>query len=165
MILTDMGTRVRQRHATVAASFIMWLGTNCGAGLIHSARRLQRAFEKSGEPGFNAWISAWAIEGRRCRGINSGVRTIEAVLAPTWDATREGAMRDAVRTNVSYEDAEVIEHVMEWLGDEEQGRDFLRQCEAKIEARREERRRREASEWKEREAGRNATTSAGLLLL
>lgn len=126
-----------QRAASVAASFVMWLGTNCGAGFLHTAARriAQGGFISRGD----AYLASWAIENQRHRGLNHGLRTIEHVLAPVEGdsrvpcglLTRTGY--DAPDLGITQADAEVIDCVLIWLGTRE-GRAFLTAAEARTRA-------------------------------
>lgn len=70
---------VRQRAASVAASFMTYMGCNCGMELARKAEDLVKngAFCSRED----AYLSAWAILNKRVHGINHGVRMVESMLA------------------------------------------------------------------------------------
>lgn len=103
---------VDQRDATVAASFICWLGTNAGACYLLAASK--RSAE--GEPYRQSHQIEWALHNRRRSHVNNGRRTVEALL-------KEPTIRDL----------EVIEKLAEWL-DSKYGAAFIRAAHAEIEA-------------------------------
>lgn len=102
---------IDQRDATVAASFICWLGTNAGNSYLHES-----ALRRHSEGGDEAYLLQWALWNRRVSYINGGKRTVEAIL-------REPTIRDL----------EVIEKLAEWLGTPP-GRVFLKNANDEIEA-------------------------------
>lgn len=132
-ILYDMERRITQRHASVAASFITWLGTNCGQSIILKAHQLKCA-ELYGHQAFTA---AWAIENTRRNGINGGIRYIESILAPPDHFGQDlfskmwGLRR---MPNLSIEDHETVEHVVAWLCTDRAG-EFIRRCDHLIKMR------------------------------
>jgi len=112
-----------QRDATVAATLIAWLGTNCGSCFLREAqRRKAKKIEMSGE---RAFIAEWAIDNHRRRGVNGGWRTIEGLLG--------GAPRQYPKLKVR--DYEVMEQVCGWLGRSERAEQFLADVAAEIERR------------------------------
>lgn len=116
------GDGLTQRMASVAATFIQWLGTSCGRGYIDQARR-RPAMNKA-----EAYVAEWAVENYRQAAINSGFRVIEHILAPA-DARSNGGLR--YRPELSVDDHETVEHVVYWLGTT-QGAAFVIACEAEI---------------------------------
>lgn len=118
------GDSLTQRMATVAASFVVWLGTNCGRGFIDTARR--RA--KEGMMREQAFIAEWAIENHRHTWMNSGFRVIEYILA-TPDCMINGQLKYC--PDYSADDCEVIEKVAYWLGSSD-GEAFIASCEKEI---------------------------------
>jgi hypothetical protein len=123
-VLRRMLCEVRQRHATVAATFIQWLGTNGGRAFIDEGERLGKLMTCRA----HGYLGAWAVENYRCPGINSGIRAIEYILAPA-DYYCEGILKQI--PEVSADDYEVVEHVIWWLA--EDGREFLQGCLKEIE--------------------------------
>lgn len=127
-ILWDYPHPVGQREATVCASLICWLGTNCGLSFLQEARRLA-AMIRSPE---KAYLSAWAIENFRVRHVNMGYRTLEHCLSPREEAGTFGYVKPIELSAADYETAE---HLARWLGSVD-GQRFLTYCEAETEARR-----------------------------
>lgn len=116
------GDYLTQRMATVAATFVQWLGTSCGRGFIEQARR---------RPSLNqadAFVAEWAIENYRHAAVNSGYRAIEHILALPEDRAN-GSLR--CRPELSVDDYETVEHVVYWLGIA-QGSAFILSCEKEI---------------------------------
>lgn len=116
---------VTQRAATVAATFVKWLGTNCGAGFIEAAGRMAVA-HPGGDRGY---IMEWAHENQRKSWMNSGFRCIEHVLAPDELLGRDGQL--SARPELSADDYEVVEAVVSWLADSD-GLDFVERCKAEL---------------------------------
>lgn len=117
---------ITQRTASIAASFITWLGTNSGRCFMQEAQKVSETLG-SLERGY---VAAWAIENRRTQGINSGVRTIEAILA-TEDSSHD---MFGYRPNIpilSAAEVEVVDLLVEWLAGEE-GRVFVNKCESEV---------------------------------
>lgn len=82
-ILWSTGSSVGQREASVCASYMTFMGCNCGGCFTHAAEQLLtpsdlHSYTHSAEGRF---LMAWALENRRSRGVNGGIRTIEAMLA------------------------------------------------------------------------------------
>lgn len=102
-----------QRQAALAASFVTWLGTNCGQSFLIQADRL------AGDLGSqHGYLAAWAIQNHRRHAVNSGLRTIEHLA----QLAAGGRL-----PNLTLDDAEVIEHVVAWLATDE-GQGFLADC-------------------------------------
>lgn len=127
-ILTLYPHEITQRTASIAASFITWLGTNNGQCFLIAARKMG---ETLGNPQ-NGYIAAWAIENRRSQGINSGVRTIEAVLSKEDSGTDMFGYRPNIPI-LSAAEVEVVDLLVEWMAGEE-GMTFVNNCEAEIES-------------------------------
>ncbi len=134
-----------QRHASVAASFVNWLGTNCGRGFLHQAARMVERIPNIRE----AYTAAWAIENTRHDGRNGGRRTIEAALV-----TQDQWPNHAVAPDLTADDCEVVETVVIWLSMRD-GQRFLADCEAEISRRLDEQR---AERMREFEHRRHAAT-------
>jgi hypothetical protein len=126
-ILYNLYEIITQRHATVAASLITWLGTNYGRSLI-SAARAHEALAPSTCSEF-AWLAAWSVVNRRARGTNSGVRILEHVLAPLDSLSPQGQLLEIPQ--LSAEDFEVAEHLCMWLGTP-QGKNFIAGAEQEL---------------------------------
>lgn len=119
-VFSNIRGPAKQRQATVAASFIVWLGTNCGREYLRQARLIlaymQVASDHSVRRGGSwSYSAAWANFDRRHCGINGGNRTIEAILS-----------------EVEVNDVEIVDHLAAWLGSPE-GYDFIEEAEAEIE--------------------------------
>ncbi|WP_162600826.1 hypothetical protein [Paraburkholderia sp. C35] len=129
-----------QRLATVAASFIQWLGTNCGRCFLGDAEKAAKALDNR----HDAYAAAWALENVRHLGINGGVRTIEAALAPK-DHYQYGALKRL--PDLTEQDYEAVEHVVLWLGMRE-GKAFIAECEREITQRLDAQRHARIAEWR-----------------
>ena len=128
-VLWSLPGKLTQRRATVAASFVTWLGTNAGAGFLYVARGLEKRMVHTAM----AYQAAWAHENERRRGINNGIRLLEYQLAlPENIETRPLFHTGGLRSLpvLSVDDYEVAEHVVRWLA--EQGQAFVIACEAEI---------------------------------
>lgn len=106
---------VRQRAASVAASFMTFMGCNCGRDFTHAAERLEKsgAFTCTED----AYLAAWTMQNKRSQGVNHGLRTIEYMLA------REHPIEAKIfnhRVNwkqvpdVSMEDVDIVESMVRW---------------------------------------------------
>lgn len=99
---------VTQEHATLAATLITWLGTNCGRAMLEQAERF--ALPTSGMTPRDAYVAAFAVENVRSRGVNSGLTLLDFLVSAC-----QGAERPAYGY-VTAEHQEVAEQVMAWLG-------------------------------------------------
>lgn len=108
---------VRQRAASVAASFMVYMGCNGGASFTHEAERRAAAGGFLGSREY-AFLAAWAIHNKRDRGINSGLRTIEYMLArehPIYpDTYRCGRVNWRTVPDVTMEDTDIVESMVRW---------------------------------------------------
>lgn len=107
---------IRQRAASVAASFMVYMGCNGGRSFTHAAERLAKsgAFTCTED----AYLSAWVVENKRSSGVNSGLRTIEYMLArehpiakgvvPLWRVDWP------LVPDVTMEDADIVEAMVAW---------------------------------------------------
>lgn len=130
LILNHYPHEIGERQASIAASFIQWLGTNCGLSFLKSATELGKKLES--KP--NGFLAAWAIENVRHSSVNYGVRTIEAVLAHE-DYGQIQDLFSMRRPNVpvlSFADIEVVDQLLNWLATEE-GLEFVNTCEVELE--------------------------------
>lgn len=121
-VLIHYDTRVGQREASVAASFICWLGTNIGKSFLSEGRRLTPHFQVPQD----AYHAAWSVHNRRRFASNNGWRSVE------YFCRTEEDQKANVMPRPSANDYEVVEHVAEWLGSAE-GQDFIAGCETEIE--------------------------------
>lgn len=132
-MLHDMTSQITQRHASVAASAITFLGCNCGQSIILQAKAM--ASKNLNYP--DALLASWTLTNKRSFGINRGLRAIEVMLAPPdyWGTDfLSGALQLQRIPELSIEDYETVEHVYAWLGGDT-GMQFVRRCEAMIEMR------------------------------
>lgn len=120
-ILLSYPAAVDQRAASVAASFICWLGTNVGLSFL----QLGHSIRDNTSCKYDAYVAAWGARNTRRFAINSGARMIEFLLR-----TEEQLDANTFPV-VSANDLEVLEQVALWLGSEE-GQAFLTGCEAEI---------------------------------
>lgn len=70
-----------QRQASVCASFMTFMGCNCGYGFTHAAEQLAYGHKAPYAWSNQAYAAAWGLENRRSVGVNCGLRTIEVMLA------------------------------------------------------------------------------------
>lgn len=115
-IFCDCPANPRQRAASVAASFMVFMGCGGGRGFTTEADRLAATGACDGKE--TAYLAAWALENSRSRYINSGLRTIEYVLASEHPIHTSGVKRGhtnwkAVPT-VTMGDQDVIECMVRW---------------------------------------------------
>jgi hypothetical protein len=105
---------VRQRAASVAASFMVFMGCNAGRDFTREAEKMadrDRWRERS-------FLCAWAAENRRNSGVNSGLRTVEYMLAsqhPIDYGHPIGPRLDWRRVPVvTMEDMDIVESMVVW---------------------------------------------------
>ena len=100
----------------------------------------------------DGYRAAWAQENCRQRGINSGVRLLEDLLAPADHFGVHGSRGYCLLQfpQLSSDDYEVAEHLAVWLGTD--GRDFVEDCQRRIEEVRQARRAADLTAW-QRENG------------
>lgn len=135
-MLYAMQRRITQRHASVAASFITWLGTNCGMAYLNAAKRLRDCASYSLMPR-EAYLAAWAIDNQRSLQVNHGGRLIESILAPADHFGRDlftGLWGLRRMPDLSIEDHETVEHVASWLGTP-RAQEFIARCDHLIHVR------------------------------
>lgn len=104
---------VRQRAASVAASFMVFMGCNGGRCFTEAAEKLAQQDHWSER----AYLAAWANENKRNRGINSGLRTIEYMLAREYPIVNGpfGPRLDWKKVPaISMEDIDVVESMVRW---------------------------------------------------
>lgn len=106
---------VRQRAASVAASFMVFMGCNGGHAFTYSAERLAKsgAFTCTED----AYLAAWTMENKRIHGLNHGLRTIEYMLAREHPIKHEffnGSVDWKLVPDVSMEDADIVESMVAW---------------------------------------------------
>lgn len=120
-----------QRQASVAASFVMWLGTNCGRALILEADRAPIERNSYRQSLDLRYLRRWELENRRELGVNGGLRLCEHIL---WQERGTGQELDKVNApTITVDDLDVIEVVCRWLATTD-GQHFLKAAEAAVEA-------------------------------
>ncbi len=122
-ILTDCCRDITQRDATVAASFICYLGTNGGYSFLRFAEQYFAAL-KTDRP--NSYLSAWEVTNRRQSYTNNGIRTIEYMLADEDMFNPKTGSLDRLPT-ITSSDLEVAQCVAIWLSSLE-GKNFVDGC-------------------------------------
>jgi hypothetical protein len=110
-----------QRAASVAASFITWLGTNVGASFLETANdfKFSRCILSY------AYVAAWSVINVRSLGTNSNARQIEFLTRTPEELEKN------VFSEVSVRDLEVIDQIALWLGTDD-GQEFLSECQKEI---------------------------------
>lgn len=106
---------VRQRAASVAASFMVFMGCNGGRDFTWHAERLAQSAVFPYREG--AFLAAWALDNRRSRGVNSGLRMSEYMLAreyPIRDTVRNGHVNWSLVPNITQEDNDILESMAAW---------------------------------------------------
>lgn len=106
---------IRQRAASVAASFMVFMGCNGGLCFTHQAKELA---DRGAFPYREAaFLAAWALENRRRTGVNSGLRTSEYMLAAKHPITH-GIAGSSVDWKlvpcITQEDNDVLECMVVW---------------------------------------------------
>lgn len=105
---------IRQRAASVAASFMVFMGCNGGGGFTYAAERMAASGAFSCAE--DAYLAAWAIENKRVRAVNSGLRTAEYMLAREYPIHPNQPCRvDWPKVpDVTQEDMDVLEAMVAW---------------------------------------------------
>lgn len=100
-----------QRGASVAASFMTYMGCNGGADFTYSAKQTaDKRFFTSAE---RAFLAMWATHNTRCAGTNSGLRAVEFILAEQHP-TSTGRVNWGLVPTVTADDVDVIECMVKW---------------------------------------------------
>lgn len=133
-VLWNLPARVTQRHATICATVICWLGTNCGRSVVDKALEYR---EKRIHHERQAYLIAWTIQNDRSPHVNHGIRILKHLLAPPecYGTPLLGVLpgpQVVRRPELSAEDYEVVEHLMLWLT-EGIGATFVSRCRKRIE--------------------------------
>lgn len=111
-IFTSAGP-VRQRAASVACSFMVYMGCNGGSSFTHEALRLAKT-EAWRE---RAFLLAWAGHNARSSGVNYGLRTIKYMLArqhPIDDTMLGRRVNWQQVPYVSMDDIDIVESMVRW---------------------------------------------------
>lgn len=133
-LLHNMGEeRITQRHATVAASMVCWLGTNCGGGFLHNAKRVAESQIHRDD----AYLMAWSVQNARIGYSNYGIRTLEHCLVPDGAVPLGGYVSSKSFPVLTAADLETAEHVARWLGSDD-GQKFILKCQIEIKKRQKE---------------------------
>ncbi len=107
-ILSPICSRADQRMATVAATFVTWLGSGLGKSFIQRARLLNASLSASQLAlSHLAWVSTWAQMNFRQHGVSGGFRLIEDLLAAPEDFDERGDLQRC--PTLSVEDYEVVD--------------------------------------------------------
>jgi len=125
-VLVSYPYEVDQQAAHLAASFITWLGTNCGRSFLETAKE----FESARTIRSFAYLAAWSVHNARSIGFNSNARQIEFLIR-----TQE-QMEKNIFSEVSVRDLEAADQVALWLGSDD-GQEFIAACEKEISRRKE----------------------------
>lgn len=136
-ILADMGNPITQRHASVCASFISWMGTNFGRELMTHIRNRSATWARElkvqpHEQG-NVYLAEWTIANVRKIGHNRNYRMIEYILAERADYNDQWELK--YQPELSAEDYETVDKLVMWLSTRD-GRSFYSNCMAEIETHR-----------------------------
>lgn len=114
LAIFDTCAKVGQRAASVAASFMVFMGCNVGRSFTGEA--LQLAMTDRWRE--RAFLAAWANENRRSRGVNHGLRTIEFMLAPKHPIAENAPFSRGVDwqlvPNVTMDDIDIVESMVCW---------------------------------------------------
>jgi hypothetical protein len=116
-ILGCVTNEPNQRDASVCASFMVYMGCNGGQGFTHSAEIHAKQIGHRSD----GFLAAWAIDNKRRSGINSGLRTIEFILAEQHPICAEGFNVGRVAwdlvPDITMRDIDVIEAMVVWWSD------------------------------------------------
>ena len=118
----------KQRMATVVATFVSWLGCNCGRCFLElAAKKSEGQYRYDKE---RTYIGVWAAENMRNPGTNSTIRYVESILAEdqTRDKWTGGILKRPV---LSVYDLEAIDTFVVWLANE-RGQEFLKDVNEEI---------------------------------
>ena len=120
-VLASYPYPIDQRAASVAASFIVWLGTNVGGSFLALAKEFNAVHAARS----SAYVAAWAVMNVRSFGHNSYARQIDFLTRTVEELSKD------IFSEVSIRDLEVADQVAFWLGSED-GQNFLNGCAAEI---------------------------------
>lgn len=115
---------VRQRAASVAASFMVFMGCNAGRDFTWKAERLAESGAFPYREG--AFVAAWALDNRRSMGVNNGLRMSEYMLAreyPIYEAPHfnRGHVSWSRVPNITQEDNDILESMVVWWSSTQAG--------------------------------------------
>jgi hypothetical protein len=109
-----------ERHLNVIASFVGWLGRNCGRAFIMEANKLGEQL-KSKHKGY---IYAWADVNERLIGVNNNNTVLEYLLTPQQYHHHDLGIRCPKNHFVSSHDIETVNFMVHWLATEH-GQSFM----------------------------------------
>ena len=125
---------VRQRAASVAASFIVFMGCAGGrdftARAIEFADKLDISFSRE-----SAFIAIWAIDNQRQNWRNHNLRLCETILAsePPYDPNRNMVYWGRVPT-ITNDDHDILESMVRWWASPQGGTEFRTVADALVDA-------------------------------
>ena len=106
---------VRQRAASVAASFMVFMG--CSGGNSFTVQALQYRNTGTFHSAETAFLAAWAIHNSRIYWINHGLRAIEYMLSRAHPIAR-GNFKDRVDFKkvpvITMDDIDIVESMVVW---------------------------------------------------
>lgn len=111
----DTNGPVRQRAASVAASFMVFMGCNGGHGFTYEAERYAKSDLFTTRE--SAYRAAWANANARRHGVNNGLRLSEFMLAAEHPIAQGpfGARLDWQRVpDITQEDNDILESMVAW---------------------------------------------------
>lgn len=133
-ILRNMPFQPNQRDASICASFMVFMGCNGGRGLHVSAEALMKRCQLRAH---DAFMLAWAKENERVLGVNSGVRTIEFMLASEYPIAQRETIGHRIDwqkvPDITIRDVDVVECMVAWWASRE-GAEMRSVAEPMIEA-------------------------------
>jgi hypothetical protein len=119
-----------QRQASVAASFVLWLGTNCGTAMLRTAQDSMTTGGYRNDPSCR-YLRQWELENRRAMFINGGLRCVEAILTPERSGGGQLTLHNV--PTVTVDDLDVIDCICMWLATQD-GQHFIKAADAQITA-------------------------------
>lgn len=123
VILTDTMRNIDQRDAAVCAQFMSYMGTNCGRDFTWQTDTHVKMLRETSSPELwagleNQYLMVWGRFNARVSGVNSGVRTIEAMLSEHYhmrDDTLGGMRVDwLVLDKIQARDYDTVECMVRW---------------------------------------------------
>lgn len=105
---------VRQRAASVAASFMVFMGCNGGRGFTHNAESFAKQTLFCSRE--RAFLAAWALDNSRICGINHGLRMSEYMLARSYPIKNDlfRGIDWKLVPNITQDDNDVLESMVAW---------------------------------------------------
>ncbi|KWN06414.1 hypothetical protein WT83_27415 [Burkholderia territorii] len=113
IVTSGLNGPIDQRVASVAASFMVYMGCNGGANFTRCANELVKRFDYPHE----AFLAAFVIENQRRRSVNHGLRKVEYMLAaehPIVDGLFSTRVEWERVPDISQRDLDVIECMVIW---------------------------------------------------